>query len=276
MPETPEIPEELVLADEATASDEAVASAPEGVAPEAACVPEAAKEHDPMLDIHVPQATHTWKDFFIHVGTICVGLLIAVSLEQTVEYIHHSRELSRAREELREEKKANIEEFHQSSASFQASKLYLREYLATLHQSIKDPAVQLPALDVPIDFVFSEFTAWTAAQRGDGLALMPSDEQRANDRMYVGLRTLDEAENAAFISTRHAESVFLGGLDPHDLTPDQKKELYRDASLALVDIEHVLIVEKITAHFSPEFGDERSLHPDAGKPDSKSPGPGDR
>jgi len=29
-----------------------------------------------MLDVHPPHSpTHTWKDFFIHVGTIVVGLL---------------------------------------------------------------------------------------------------------------------------------------------------------------------------------------------------------
>ena len=43
-----------------------------------------------MLDVHPPhEAAHTWKDFFIHIATICVGLLIAVSLEQTVELFHH-------------------------------------------------------------------------------------------------------------------------------------------------------------------------------------------
>jgi hypothetical protein len=28
----------------------------------------------------------TWKDFFIHIAAIAVGLLIAIGLEQTVEY----------------------------------------------------------------------------------------------------------------------------------------------------------------------------------------------
>ncbi len=46
-----------------------------------------------MLDVHPPHApTHSWKDFFIHVGTICVGLLIAVGLEQSVEYLHRQHE----------------------------------------------------------------------------------------------------------------------------------------------------------------------------------------
>jgi len=35
-----------------------------------------------MLDVHPPHAsTHTWRDFFIHIATICIGLLIAVDLE---------------------------------------------------------------------------------------------------------------------------------------------------------------------------------------------------
>jgi hypothetical protein len=53
-----------------------------------------------MLDVHVPHPTHTWRDFFIHVGTICVGLLIAVSLEQTVEYFHHRHQRHGLEEEL--------------------------------------------------------------------------------------------------------------------------------------------------------------------------------
>ena len=46
-----------------------------------------------MLDVNPPRTTtHTWKDFFIHIATICVGLLIAVGLEQTVEAIHRSHQ----------------------------------------------------------------------------------------------------------------------------------------------------------------------------------------
>ena len=34
-----------------------------------------------MLDVHAPHATvHTWKDFFIHITIITIGLLIASNL----------------------------------------------------------------------------------------------------------------------------------------------------------------------------------------------------
>jgi hypothetical protein len=43
-----------------------------------------------MLDVHAPhEPIHTWKNFLIHIAAIVVGLLIAVSLEQAVEFFHH-------------------------------------------------------------------------------------------------------------------------------------------------------------------------------------------
>ena len=65
-----------------------------------------------MLDVHpAPHAASTWRDFFIHIATIVLGLLIAVGLEQTVEYINHRREIAETREALRVEREDNIRHF---------------------------------------------------------------------------------------------------------------------------------------------------------------------
>jgi len=62
----------------------------EAAAPPEAEPPAAREIAAPMLDVHAPhQSVHTWKDFFVHIATICVGLLIAVGLEQAVEGVHH-------------------------------------------------------------------------------------------------------------------------------------------------------------------------------------------
>jgi hypothetical protein len=59
-----------------------------------------------MIDIHPPHhAATTWRDFFIHIATIVLGLCIAVGLEQTIEYLHH-----------RHERLALIEGFHRECA----------------------------------------------------------------------------------------------------------------------------------------------------------------
>jgi hypothetical protein len=40
-------------------------------------------------DIHWPHAAKTWKEFFIELGTITLGVLIALAAEQTVETLHN-------------------------------------------------------------------------------------------------------------------------------------------------------------------------------------------
>jgi hypothetical protein len=61
-----------------------------------------------MLDIHpAHHAASTWRDFFIHIATIVIGLLIAISLEQTVEYFHHRHLAAEARRALIEERRTN-------------------------------------------------------------------------------------------------------------------------------------------------------------------------
>ena len=115
MPETPEIPEVLPLVDVAAA--DGATTLPEGEAAacqeicggtptsqkrdpfgrlrasvgDSALVPETAKENETMLDVHMPHESHTWKGFWIHLGTITIGLLIAISLEQGVEKLTWSR-----------------------------------------------------------------------------------------------------------------------------------------------------------------------------------------
>jgi hypothetical protein len=48
---------------------------------------------DSPMEIHKPHAAKTWKEFFTELGTIVAGILIAISLEQLVEYVHWRHEV---------------------------------------------------------------------------------------------------------------------------------------------------------------------------------------
>ena len=61
-----------------------------------------------MLDVHAAHGSiHSWRDFVIHIATISIGLLIAIGLEQTVEYLHHRHQVADLREALRTEREQN-------------------------------------------------------------------------------------------------------------------------------------------------------------------------
>jgi hypothetical protein len=50
-----------------------------------------------MIDIHPPQhAPMTRRDFFVHLFIVVLGILIAIGLEQSVEYLHHRHLASEA------------------------------------------------------------------------------------------------------------------------------------------------------------------------------------
>lgn len=62
----------------------------------------------PMLDVHAPHENiHTWKNFLTHIAAIVIGLLIAVSLEQTVEYFHHRHQREQLIEAIQRDGAAN-------------------------------------------------------------------------------------------------------------------------------------------------------------------------
>ena len=92
------------------------------------------EEPPPMLDVHPPHhAVSTWRDFFIHVATICVGLLIAIGLEQTVEFFHHRHLAHQARELLLKERDSNAGSNDFNIFATQRHEAALYRDLAILH-----------------------------------------------------------------------------------------------------------------------------------------------
>ena len=70
-----------------------------------------AAEKQPVIDIHPPhQAAHSWRDIFVHLATITVGLFIALTLEGCVEWQHHRHLVHEARENIRSEMQDNQKE----------------------------------------------------------------------------------------------------------------------------------------------------------------------
>ena len=65
----------------------------------------------PMFDIHLPhKSIHGLREFFLHLFTITVGLLIAVQIESLVEWRHHLHLAAEARAALRVEIESNLKD----------------------------------------------------------------------------------------------------------------------------------------------------------------------
>lgn len=61
------------------------------------------------MDIHKPKAAHTWREFLTEIGTIICGVLIALGLEQAVEWAHWQERLKQTREQIKGEVSGDVE-----------------------------------------------------------------------------------------------------------------------------------------------------------------------
>jgi hypothetical protein len=148
----------------------------------------------PMLDVHAPhESIHTWKGFFIHIITIVIGLLIAIGLEQSVEYIHHRHQLQEARRELLIEADENLRLIELNIESTRKTSLALDADIAMLRakQSSNSPAAM--KLDYTWDPHDTQDGGWQAAKQSGALSLMPHEELRRYTRVYTVLAAVMDA-----------------------------------------------------------------------------------
>jgi len=155
-----------------------------------------------MLDVHVPHPTHTWKDFFIHIATITVGLLIAIGLEQTVEAIHHHHQREFLEEQMLQEAEGNLKVIQPQSEFSQKmiGDLVAREKaLSNAPANGNGVAVTFPANslwipDVPILISPSRGT-WTVAKAAGTIALLPPDLAKVYTRVDLTAEFEKSAED---------------------------------------------------------------------------------
>ena len=180
-----------------------------------------------MLDIHAPhESVHTWKDFFIHIATIVIGLLIAVGLEQTVELFHHLHQVREARAALRAERQENYKLFALETRTFDLATPYLQknlEILLYLRAHPHAPPQSWPGVIVwrvgEIPFVSA---AWSTVQRDGVIELLPQPEVERLDELYkrldsVRAKELAERDLAQEAGGYYARQPNISNMEPRDL-----------------------------------------------------------
>src|SRR3569833_3792992 len=58
---------------------------------------------EPKMEIHKPKPWHNWREFLKELGTIALGVGVALAAEQTVEWLHWEGEVKAARQAIHAE-----------------------------------------------------------------------------------------------------------------------------------------------------------------------------
>jgi hypothetical protein len=185
----------------------------------------------PMLDVHAPHdAVRTWKDFFIHIAAIAVGLLIAIGLEQTVEYFHHRHQVAEIRRSLAEERRINEVIFASACNEFRRYAPILLGSLQTLTYLRTHPGAppgQWPGrFSFYILIVHFQDSAWKIALQSAALAYMPRAEVRTYSDFYARLAEVSDHSVDELHAVIRAKSFMLQITDPSSFNAEQSIQAY--------------------------------------------------
>ncbi len=192
-----------------------------------------------MLDVHPPHhAANTWRDFFIHIATISVGLLIAIGLEQTVEAIHHHHQREYLEEQMHEESERNLAliktELHLTAQTLDYYDAYQKALTsantngAVVTLELPEPHIDNP----PGGIIISPARAtWAVAKASSTVGLLPADTAKVYDRVDVAAEFEQQAEIGLDPRLSRFKSTLLRiHLSPFQagrvqMTPAQRDEL---------------------------------------------------
>jgi hypothetical protein len=144
------------------------------------------EDASPMIDIHPPHhGSLTRRDFFVHLFTVVLGILIAIGLEQAVEYLHHAQERAALIENFRQECADNLKIFDLDLAVTRNNIAWERSSLAALRNAkpqggyvtVTLPPAPKSGMHAPSRSV------WSVAKSSGKVELLPENLAEVFDRV---------------------------------------------------------------------------------------------
>jgi hypothetical protein len=193
------------------------------------------EEPAPVIDIHPPHhGAMTRRDILMHLIIVVLGIVIAIGLEQTVEYVHHRDQLNEARRELATEYKINLAVYRTQRAEFNRFipvlkrnieiLMYLRAHPGAAPASWPGEFSSYHTLPAYVD------ATWKSLQGTEILTLMPQSEVQRNTTLYGILRQIDDEENNTDQPFLRSVGYGLRNQDPASMTPAQFDDAIQSTS----------------------------------------------
>jgi uncharacterized protein YecA (UPF0149 family) len=158
------------------------------------------------MDVHPPhQPINTWKDFLLHLLTITIGLFIALTLEASIESVHHRHLVRDAHRNLRQEIEANHALYARNLRALQENRDQLGRDIEQLRQLRDGKVPDHPNLSWIWDWKSYEEAAWNTARESGAVPYMDTSRISFYSSVYAqqqyinttALRILDEETKAA-------------------------------------------------------------------------------
>ena len=163
-----------------------------------------------MLDVHPPHGTmHGARDFFLHLFTITVGLLIALGLEGCVERQHQHHLVHEAEAGMRREIGENAKGIASLRQQVKDEENQLDQDVGVLKRAKAHPGGKHE--DISFTFRMQSFgdLTWKTAQTTGALALMPYGDATSYSNIYTLQDELYQEQREIVVDVMRAASIIV-------------------------------------------------------------------
>ena len=218
-------------------------------------------EVTPVLDVHPPhEPLHGWRDFAIHLFTITIGLLIALSLEGRVEWQHHRHLVSDAEESLHTEIAGNAKGMQATLDALHKQQGDLTHDVAVLKLLLKTHKMP-PDAHMSVAYGIRTFdnVSWKTAQTTGALSYMPYDRAQEYAQIYSMQDLLTGAEQQAARDAILSVAPFADEADNDpDPSPEQATEIMQKIQVLQ---GQVALVDSILKALDGDYKEFLAAHP---------------
>jgi hypothetical protein len=164
-----------------------------------------------VIDVHPPtEPVHGWRDFLLHLLTITIGLLIALSMEGCVEWRHHRQLVREAVSSLQGEIQTNTDKTAGALDDIRKEMESLKKDVEVMSRTIANP--KTPNYEeLTVNFRIRTFddVSWRTAQSTGALGYMDYEQAHEYSNLYAQQNEIYLAEQQAVRDTVIAIGPFL-------------------------------------------------------------------
>jgi hypothetical protein len=192
------------------------------------------------VDVHpVHHAPQTWRDFFVHLVTITIGLFIALTLQAAVESLHHRHLVREARENLRREIQINREHYAENVQTLEKNRRQLAHNIDLLRDLRSGKPIEKSGLVWNWDWDGFIDASWKTARETGAVSYMSFDLINAYDDIY-SQQDYVNAQALVILDEEPKSAAFLQiAKDPSALSPGDIQSML--ISLAESDIKVAIL-----------------------------------
>jgi uncharacterized protein YaaN involved in tellurite resistance len=190
-----------------------------------------------MIDVHAPEhRVGGMRDFFVHLFTITIGLLIALGLENAAEAWHHHHQRLEAEATIQRELLHNKQHLIETNVVLQREMESMTKALAYLQARSARRAASAAGISFGYRIPHLQNASWRTANATGVVQYIPYEYVQRLAEAYDSQDFLMQLQMDTLQSYMRLDSYMAGNKDPSSLTDDEVRSAIPDVRTTLAQL----------------------------------------